>query len=211
MTNTLLSPKSSLGACRGGLMPPLPLSFSNLGPTWQGASCASKDNFVTDRKAPVGCCRDTLPDLMIFLLPTWISDLHSKKTLIELCEANVHDWGKSMIKIQLTPGWGLPWLEVDVYEFKPSNPELLRQFQHLKDAKTGQNMRVGKASPPLGLQNIDYIEDETKYDTHVKQIAAHFMPIFVGRYYAGEKEEITDGSLLPHHHHLYCCTHFDHT
>ncbi|KAF2752443.1 hypothetical protein EJ05DRAFT_345993 [Pseudovirgaria hyperparasitica] len=94
-----------------------------------------------------------------------------------------------MIKIQLTPGWGLPWLEVDVYEFKPSNPELLRQFQHLKDAKTGQNMRVEKASPPLGLQNIDYIEDVTKYDTHVKQIATHFMPIFVGRYYAGEKEE----------------------
>ncbi|KAF2752686.1 hypothetical protein EJ05DRAFT_505807 [Pseudovirgaria hyperparasitica] len=171
-------------------MPPLPLSFSNPGPTWQGASSASKDNFVTDRKAPVGwpcmiqtdecdpgeicrryvnrsqnpgddwklgCCRDTLPDLMIFLLPTWISDLHRKKTLIELCETNVHDWGKSMIKIQLTPGWGLPWLEVDVYEFKPRNPELLRQFQYFKDAKTGQNIRVEEFAKQMFecLVNID--------------------------------------------------------
>ncbi|KAF2752938.1 hypothetical protein EJ05DRAFT_505573 [Pseudovirgaria hyperparasitica] len=117
----------------------------------------------------------------------WISDLHSKKTLIELCETNVHDWGKSMIKIQLMPGWRLPWLEVDVYEFKPSNPVLLRQFQHFKDAKTGQNIRVEKASPPLGLQSIDSTEDETKYDTHVKQIATHFMPTFVGQYYVGSR------------------------
>ncbi|KAF2759283.1 hypothetical protein EJ05DRAFT_537583 [Pseudovirgaria hyperparasitica] len=137
----------------------------------------------------LGCCRDILPELMIFLLPTWISDLHSEETLIKMCETNVRDWGKSEIKIQLTPGYGLPWLEVDVYEFKPSNPELLRQFQHFKDAKTGQNIRVEKASPPLGLQSMHYTKDETKYDTHVKQIATHFMTNFVGRYYAGEKED----------------------
>jgi hypothetical protein len=84
--------------------------------------------------------------------------------------------------------WGLPPLECEVYEFEPKTQELLRQFQYCYDEVTGARHRIEKASPPLGMVQIEH-SDRTRYEKYLEMIIDKYMEPFAERCYKDEKDD----------------------
>jgi hypothetical protein len=84
--------------------------------------------------------------------------------------------------------WGLPPLECEVYEFEPKTQELLRQFQYCYDEVTGARHRIEKASPPLGMVQIER-SDRTRYEKYLEMIIDKYMEPFAERCYKDEKDD----------------------
>jgi hypothetical protein len=119
-----------------------------------------------------------LIDLAYEFLPTLVTQMHEDSYLTHFVTKHIRAWNNTEITIMVTCGQDLmPRIPVKVYEFVPSSDELLFQIQYRTDPVTHKRYTVRKASPALGMLQINR-DEEKRYDEYISTIVDHHVDAF---------------------------------
>ncbi|KAF2499762.1 hypothetical protein BU16DRAFT_282695 [Lophium mytilinum] len=136
----------------------------------------------------LGCSRVRLWELACYFLPSITTSMHEDSQLTNFVALHIHQWSNTEVSLRMSCGEGLPEFPVKVYEFTPKTNELLRQFQYITDQYTGDQSRVEKRSPPLGMVQINH-KDEQKYDRYIDLIVDKHLPVFAHNHLGYEQHD----------------------
>ncbi|KAF2749945.1 hypothetical protein M011DRAFT_475265 [Sporormia fimetaria CBS 119925] len=126
----------------------------------------------------LGCSRVRLTELSYEFLPTLVTQMHEDAFLMRFANKHIRQWHNVEITATMTCGQrGMPRIKVQVYEFVPTDEELLLQIQYHTDKKTGARYPVTKRSPALGMVHINHNE-EKRYDQYVDLIVNKYIDEF---------------------------------
>ncbi|KAF1983133.1 hypothetical protein K402DRAFT_396850 [Aulographum hederae CBS 113979] len=148
----------------------------------------SKRNSRPQQDHGLGCDRTKLTDLKDTFLPDFLTVQHLPKALLDFTDKHIRSWLSVSIKVKLTLIWGLPTVDLEMYEFEPKTGELERQFQYVLNPKTGKNERICKTSPPLGMMMIENT-DKRRYDKFLNDVVDRHMDHFIKRCYGYESDD----------------------
>ena len=123
-----------------------------------------------------------------------LTSAHEKRVLRDFVDQHIQSWSKNGIIIHLECARDLPPIKCEVQEFQPKTWELLRQFQYVTDARTGQTERQATNSPPLGMPQVEEKEKKV-HDSYLSNIVDQHFPTFAERCYEAEANEFQTGLL----------------
>src|ERR1700761_6219044 len=93
---------------------------------------------------------------------------------------HIRRWTGDALKIKMNIIWGLPAMDLELYEFEPKTNELLRQIFYTLNQETGKREWVQKHSPPLAMVCIENV-DRQKYDRYLNKVVDHNLDRFAER------------------------------
>jgi hypothetical protein len=151
-----------------------------------------KRNQRTQIEPGLGCDRTKLTELKSIFIPDIINKMHESQALKTFVGEHIGRWSGSAIKLKFNCIWGLPPLELEVYEFEPRTMELLSKVEYF----TRNNVQefVETNSPPLGMVHIED-EDRQKYDRYLNKLVDNHLDKFASRAFKFEKDDF-QGRLL---------------
>jgi hypothetical protein len=118
--------------------------------------------------------------------------MHEPHSLRTFVGEHIGRWSGSGIKLKFNCIWGLPPLELEVYEFEPRTMELLTKVEYITRNNVGEF--VESNSPPLGMVHIED-EDRQKYDRYLNKLVDNHLEKFADRAFKFEKDDF-QGRLL---------------
>jgi hypothetical protein len=131
------------------------------------------------------------------LQPDILAQTHSDVALTQFGKKHIENWldhGRPF-SLRLEPIWGLPTLDIEVYEFNAKTDELLVQRQWFYNEKTRKNQCIEKVCPPLGMLHLNQNEVR-KYDQYVQMLVDNHMNRFAQKCYASNLDDFMERLLL---------------
>jgi len=142
----------------------------------------------------LGCDRTKLTELRAFFFPDILTRMGDGDVLKAFVGKHIKRWTGDALKIKMNVIWGLPAMDLELYEFEPKTNELLRQMFYALNQDTGKREWVQKNSPPLAMVCIENV-DRQKYDRYLNKIVDHHLERFTDRCFKYEKDDF-QGRLL---------------
>jgi hypothetical protein len=141
----------------------------------------------------LGCDRTKLTELKPIFIPDIINKTHEPQTLKAFVAEHIGRWSGSAIKMKFNCIFGLPPLELEVYEFEPRTMELLTKIEYFMSRSNVREF-VTTNSPPLGMVHIEDA-DRQKYDKYLNRLVDNHLDKFADRAFKFEKDDF-QGRLL---------------
>jgi hypothetical protein len=141
----------------------------------------------------LGCDRTKLTELKCVFIPDILNKMHEPHALKAFVGEHIGGWSGTAIKLKFSCIWGLPPLELEVYEFEPRTSELLTKVEYFMSRNNVREF-VQTNSPPLGMVQIEDL-DRQKYDRYLNRIVDNHLEKFADRAFKFEKDDF-QGRLL---------------